>query len=211
MVPFEMNERIQMAWEGFPPLPYLLMGWLWRVTGSINATGVLNYLALLAFLVLCHRKLRAPFFLVGLIALTAPLVLIHSATTYVDLFSNTLLAAAICVVAHVYLFERQESRSLLVFGLAGLVGAAWSRYQLVPLVGVFFLLYALTYSIWRGARGTPCGCPAHRRGGTACVRALREEPGGLPQPVLADRGAFRVAAVSQRWQLRQLQHELRAK
>ena len=147
-VPYQVSDHMRMVWEGFPPLPEFFMGALWRVTGSIHAVGVVNYLALVAFLAVGQRKFRAPFYVVAPIALTAPLVLIHAATSYVDLFSSTFLAVSLAAVAYAYLSECRD-RSLLVIGLAGLVGAAWSKMLLFPLVGLGFLFHVVVYRPWR--------------------------------------------------------------
>ena len=65
-IPFEVNEYVRGYFEGFPPLPHIVQGILWRITGSINATGVVNYGALMAFLIFCSTKLKAPFWLVAM-------------------------------------------------------------------------------------------------------------------------------------------------
>src|ERR1700726_1739450 len=45
-VPYELPRLFQAYYQGFPPLPEFLQGLLWRLTGSVNATGIVNYLAL---------------------------------------------------------------------------------------------------------------------------------------------------------------------
>ncbi len=44
----------------------------------MNAVGVANLLVFLMFLAFCHRRLRAPWWLVAAVSLSAPLVLIHT-------------------------------------------------------------------------------------------------------------------------------------
>ena len=150
-IPYEMNERMTAFYQGFPPLPHLLQGVLWRLTGSINATGVVNYLAFVAFLAYCHVALKARFWLVALIALSAPMVLIHTTVSYVDLFGNSLLAIGVSSCLYLYLFPERSSRSVLLCGLAGLVGAAWSKYLLVPpVVLVWCLFFAVSLRRSRG-------------------------------------------------------------
>ena len=144
-IPYEMNDTMAARYQGFPPLPHLLQGLLWRLTGSVNATGVVNYLAFAAFLAYCHIALRAKFWLVRLIALTAPMVLIHTTVSYVDLFGNSLLAIGISTCLYLYLFPQRFSQAILLCGLGGLVGAAWSKYQLTPVVAlVWFLLLCVS-------------------------------------------------------------------
>jgi hypothetical protein len=142
-IPYEMNDHYRALYDGFPPLPDLLQGLLWKLTGSINATGVINYLAFVTFLGYCHFALRARFWMVGLISLTAPMVLIHTTVSYVDLFGNALLAIGMASCLYLYLFPGKASRPVLLGGLAGFVGAAWSKYLLVPLVGFGFCSLAI--------------------------------------------------------------------
>lgn len=142
-IPYDMNDEMYPWYQGYPPLPHLLQGVLWRLTGSVNATGVVCYLAFLTFLIYCHLALRARFWLVALIALTAPMVLIHTTVSYIDLIGNSFLAIGFSSCLYLYLFPERPSRVILLCGLAGLVGAAWSKYPMVPLVAVAFGLFAV--------------------------------------------------------------------
>lgn len=144
-IPYEMLEAMKERYLGFPPLPHLLQGILWRLSGSINATGIINYMAFIFFLIFCHFKLKARFWLVALIALTSPTVLIHTTVSYVDLFANSLLAIGISACIYMYIFDQQQDRSLLIWGLTGLIGATWSKYQLVPIAAIFFLFFIFIY------------------------------------------------------------------
>lgn len=140
-IPYEMSDQFQTWYEGFPPLAYWVQGFFWRISGTANATGVVNYLAFLTFLVYCHRALRANFWLVGLIALSAPLVVIHATTSYVDLFGNSFLAIGLSSCLYLHLFPEKRTRAVLIGGLLGLVAAAWTKYFMVPAVAFGFLGY----------------------------------------------------------------------
>jgi hypothetical protein len=144
-IAYTLSERISLAFQGFPPLAHIVQGALWRLTGSVNATGVVNFLAFAALLAISQRKFRAPFYLLAAIALTAPLVLIHLTSSYVDLFGNSWLALGILCLFNAYYFERTSDQSLLWIGLAGLVAAAWTKFQLTPAVAIFLLLYLAVY------------------------------------------------------------------
>ena len=148
-VPYEMSERLRDIYAGFPPLPEFIQGVLWRVTGSVNATGVVNYLALALFIWFCHRKTGGRFGIVTIVSLTAPLVLIHATTSYVDLFSNAFLAIGASSLVAMYLFDRFDDRSLLVWGMAGLAGAAWSKIMIVPVVAVLLIFFLIIYGVRR--------------------------------------------------------------
>ena len=141
-IPYDMNDAVRPLFDGYPPLPELVQGLLWRLTGSVNATGVVNFVAFGLFLTYCQKVLRAPFWLVALISLTAPIVLIHTTVTYIYLFGNAFLAIGVSSCLSVYLFPERRSRAVVVCGLAGLAAAAWSKYLLVPVVGVMFILFA---------------------------------------------------------------------
>jgi hypothetical protein len=142
-IPYDMNDAVRPLFEGYPPLPEMVQGLLWRLTGSVNATGVANFLAFGLFLIYCHKVLRAPFWLVALISLSAPLVLIHTAVSYIDLFGNAFLAIGVCSCLSLYLFPERRSRTVIVGGFAALAIAAWSKSLLVPVIGVMFILFAI--------------------------------------------------------------------
>jgi len=143
----ELSDYLKVFYEGYPALPHFIQGILWRLTGSINATGVINYLAFICLLIFCHTKLGARFWLVAMIALTAPMVLIHTTVSYIDLFGNCFLSIGIGTFVHMYLFDKSKERTLLLFGLAGLMLAAWSKYSMLPIALLFFPAFALLY--WR--------------------------------------------------------------
>lgn len=142
-VPYTLDDRMARFYEGFPPLPHFVQGVLWRLTGSINATGVINYIAFAAMIAACHARLGKRGHLVALIALTTPLVLIHTTVSYVDLFGNAFLALGIGVVLHRAWAAADVSRGTLAVAIAALVAAAWSKFMLVPIVGVALVAHAV--------------------------------------------------------------------
>jgi hypothetical protein len=109
----------------------------------VNATGVVNFMAFAAFLVYARKVFQAPIWLVAPISLTAPLVLIHTTVNYVDLFGNAWLAIGTSSILFAYLFPERRSRAVVFGGLAGLTLAAWSKYILVPIVVVAFIILAV--------------------------------------------------------------------
>ena len=141
-IPYTISDLLQPYYGAFPPLPHLVQGWLWRLTGSMNATGVANAIAFAGLLAYAHRCLKASFWLVAMIALTAPLVIIHAASSYVDLFGNSFLAAGACSCLYLFLFPEAARRRVFIGGLVALAAAAWSKFQLMPLVGLMLCLFA---------------------------------------------------------------------
>jgi hypothetical protein len=144
-LPYEFQPFLQACYDGLPPLPEFLQGMLWRATGSIHATGVLNYLALGLFLLFAWRHLGARLWTLVLLSLTTPLILIHVASSYVDLFSNALLAISVTSFLAMALFDRWMERGLLMWALFGMAGAAWSKVSTVPIVAMLFVGYLAVY------------------------------------------------------------------
>lgn len=144
-VPYELPPLLQAYYQGFPPLPEFLQGLLWRLTGSVNATGIVNYLALWLFLFFLVRYLAARLWVAAVLSLTAPLVLIHAASSYNDLFTNALLAIAVIAVLGMILFNRWTDAKLLAWGLAGAIGAAWSKFTVLPIVLLLFACLFLAH------------------------------------------------------------------
>jgi hypothetical protein len=141
-IPYEMNDLVRPGFDAYPILPELVQGALWRLTGSINATGVVNYLAFALFLAYTHRVLGAPLGLVALVSLTAPLVLIHASSSYVDLFGNAFLAIGLCSCLALYIAPERARRATVLAAPAALAAAAWSKYLLAPIAGVTFAIFA---------------------------------------------------------------------
>jgi hypothetical protein len=141
-IPYEMNDLVRPAFDAYPVLPELVQGVLWRLTGSMNATGVVNYIALAMFLAYARLALGAPLGLVALGALTAPLVIIHASSSYVDLFGNAFLAIGLCSCLALYLAPERARRAIVWGAPLALAAAAWSKYLLAPIAGVAFALFA---------------------------------------------------------------------
>ena len=141
-MPYEMNDRLRPAFDAYPILPELVQGVLWRLTGSINATGVVNYIAFALFLAYTRLALGAPLGLVALGSLTAPLVLIHASSSYVDLFGNAFVAIGLCSCLALYIAPERARRATILAVPAALAAAAWSKYLLAPIAGVTFAMFA---------------------------------------------------------------------
>ncbi len=133
-IPYAFPSVMEERYRSAPPLAHFLQGILWKLTGQINATGVLNYLGLALFLYFAAKHLKALWWLVTVLCLTVPLVLIHAASSYIDLFTNALLAIGLSSLVVMFLFDRWQEPGLLLWGLAGTVGAAWSKMVVLPVV-----------------------------------------------------------------------------
>ena len=140
-IPFHLDDGLIALYEGAPPLPELAMGVIWRLTDSVASVGLGNYLALALFVGWCGLVLRASFWVVTLVSLSAPLVIIHTSVAYIDLLTNAFLAVGAATLVYLWLFPERATRLMLVGGLLGLAAACWSKYTMTPFAGVLFLLY----------------------------------------------------------------------
>lgn len=141
-ISYEMNDLVRPAFDAYPILPELVQGVLWRLTGSMNATGVVNYIAFASFLAYMRLALGAPLGLVALGSLTAPLVVIHASSSYVDLFGNAFVAIGLCSCLALYIAPERARRATIFVAPAALAAAAWSKYLLAPIAGVTFAVFA---------------------------------------------------------------------
>ena len=83
---FVLSDEIRVRYDGFPLLAEFVQGALWKLTGSINATALINPAALAVFVAVSVRALRANAAVLAFGALAVPLVAIHAVSTYIDLF-----------------------------------------------------------------------------------------------------------------------------
>ena len=151
-VPYEPIPMLEAYYHGAPPLPEFLQGLLWRLTGSINATGVVNYLALALFLYFAWKHLGARLWLLTVLALTVPMVLIHAASSYVDLCTQAFVAIGVTGFLSMVLFDRWSEKRLLLWTLGGLAAGAWSKFS-APAIVLPVMVALLTVYGWQWQRG----------------------------------------------------------
>jgi len=201
-VTYESPPYLQAFYDGLPPLPQILQGALWRATGSINGTGLLNYLALGLFLLFACRYLAARSWVLVLMCFSTPLVLIHASSSYVDLFSNSLLAISVSSFLAMLLFDRWMDSHLLKWALVAMAGAAWSKFSTMPVVALLTVGFLAVY----GKRRSRLAIWVLAALAIACVPYIKNLvlyrnptwPGGMPAlndyfPSLIDTGFMQTA------------------
>ena len=156
-LPFSMQVWPNLQLQGFPPLPYVLQGLLWRLTGNPQATCIVNFAAFALFLGFCRQVLSVRASTVALIAWTAPLVLLQMPSNYPDLFANSFLAIGVCGALYMLFAAERHDGLLMQWCLVGLTVACWARMQLLPIAGV-------TFALLMGSCVLPSRLRAPRRG-----------------------------------------------
>jgi hypothetical protein len=147
---YRLSRFMTERYNGFPVLPDLIQGLLWRATSRIQAPNLIGLAGLLPLVGIVRKVFNVPL-TYSLIALWAiPVVLIQSTSSYVDLFSHSWLAAMLMLIWSSLVNPERFSiaRLLVLFTCFAVVPN--SKMQLVPLalaaLGVFVIL------LWIGRR-----------------------------------------------------------
>jgi hypothetical protein len=83
---FVLSEEMRWRYEGFPLFAEFLQGALWKLSGSIQATTLINAVALAGFVLAAGKSLRLSVPLLAFSTLAVPLVALHATSSYIDLF-----------------------------------------------------------------------------------------------------------------------------
>lgn len=83
---FIIDPVLKPRFDGFPLLAEFIQGLLWKFTGNIKLTALISSVSFVAFIVLVSKKIPASFAKLTFGLLAIPLIAIHAASTYIDLF-----------------------------------------------------------------------------------------------------------------------------
>lgn len=131
-------ERIEDRYDGFPLLAHFFQGLLWKLTGRIEATHLVNYFSVIIYLLFLRSYLKIPLYISTIAIFTIPVVLTHAPSGFVDLPGN--IGASVLVMM-TYCFFRQSqlpSKKELLFTFLGAAVAVNTKPQLQPLVFVIY-------------------------------------------------------------------------
>lgn len=151
--------------EGFPLLPEMLQGLLWRLSGRVESTNLVSFLSLVAFIVFLSRSLRVPWWLSAPALLAVPLVQAHATSTYVDLLSNLAMATLVLLVYRTWVERTPPGDGRVAAMLFSAAVAAHCKLQLIPLAGLALLCAAPPLFGWlTGREDSSRRSPALRAG-----------------------------------------------
>jgi hypothetical protein len=120
---FVLSDEMRVRYDGFPLLAEFIQGALWKLTGTINATALINSAALAVFVLVAARALRASAAVLAFGALAVPLVAMHAVSGYIDLFVGALVALQAVAAVKIERSVR-DRRGRIGPWLAVLVGSA---------------------------------------------------------------------------------------
>lgn len=140
---FQFEPIAAHRFEGFPLLPEWLQGQLWRLTGRVESANLVNYGALVVFVIFLRRCFQVPWWLTVPALLAVPLVQAQASVVYVDLLANLALAALVLLGYRAWSAPAATGPGAVALMVLCALIAAHSKFQLFPLVGV-----ALALSLW---------------------------------------------------------------
>jgi hypothetical protein len=120
--------------EGFPLFGELLQGWLWRITGHIQATNLVAVGALLALPVYLWRSFRVPPAIALIAFLAIPLVQVHATSSYVDLPANAWTTMLLLEVHRAFVANEAPTPARLAWSALVAGAVVNTKFQLVPIV-----------------------------------------------------------------------------
>jgi hypothetical protein len=138
---------LRADYAGFPPLPDLLQGYLWKLTGNINATNLLSVAVFAFYVATLHFLTRVPLAIIGFAIAAIPVVQTQIASSHVDNLANLSFSLGLVAAFILVTRPRRHTRSLYSFGVAGLALAAnfklpfvfLSSLALIPFTAIFWV------------------------------------------------------------------------
>lgn len=135
---FLSEDIIEYRFDGFPLLAHFFQGLLWKITGRIQATNLVGYLSLIIYFFFLKTYFQVPLYLSAIAIFTIPAVLIHAATSLVDLPGNIGVSIVMMMTYRFFRHSQLPNRYELLITFLGAAAAANIKPQLQPLV---FLIY----------------------------------------------------------------------
>jgi hypothetical protein len=143
---YKLSPGIAAIYGGFPVIPDYLEGWVWRVTGRVQAANLVGMMGLLAFGGLAARWFRISFAELILCLLAIPSILIAGSSAYVDLWVNSVMAIMVVLLFRAFIKPEQFCLTDVFIALGAFSAALNSKPQFLP-VGTLALA-GLVLIVW---------------------------------------------------------------
>lgn len=140
IIPKEMfigdEEWFEPRFEGFPLLAHFLQGFFWKLTGRIQSTNLVSFLAIFGYFFFLRSYFKVPFYLAVTAIFSIPLIIFHASSSFVDLLGNVGLSILILIIYRLYTRKDLPQVTALLVACLGATMAANSKTLLQPLVFV---------------------------------------------------------------------------
>ena len=133
--------------DGFPLLAHLLQGFFWRITGRIQSTNLVGFLAVVGYFFFLKSYFQVPLYLSAIALFSIPLVLTHASTSFVDLLGNVGTSILVMMTYSFYKNREIPKPKELTIAFIGAAIAANTKTQLQPLVLVILAVLGIRL-IW---------------------------------------------------------------
>jgi hypothetical protein len=145
---YRLSRFMTDRYNGFPALPELIQGALWRVTSRIQAANLIGLAGLLPLVGMLKKIFGVPLTYSLVALLSIPVVLIQSTSSYIDLFSNCWMADMLLLMLAATLSPERFSIGRLLGVFVCFAVVFNSKMQLWPValaaLGVFLVLLWVT-------------------------------------------------------------------
>ncbi len=147
------NDLWEQRFAGFPLLIEWLQGQLWRVTGRPEAANAVALASLVLFVLFLRVRFKVPMTLALLGLVAIPLVQVQATGTSADLPANLALTAALLMLRPLFSVRTPPSTNDVAMFFLACALAAHAKLEMLPLVGVVFVLGFLGLTWVRLRRG----------------------------------------------------------
>ena len=128
---------------GFPLLAHFLQGFFWKITGRIQSTNLVSFLAILGYFFFLRSYFQVPLYLSAIALFSIPLVLTHASTSFVDLLGNVGTSILVMMTYSFYKNKQLPQTKELFIAFGGAAIAANTKTQLQPLVFVILIVLGI--------------------------------------------------------------------
>lgn len=147
---YRLSRFMTERYNGFPILPDLIQGALWRVTSHIQAANLIGLAGLLPLVWILKKVFRVPWTYSLVALLSIPVVLIQSTSSYVDLFANCWMACMLLLVWAALSQPESFSNARLIGVFACFAIVFNSKLQLQPVaLGALCVFVAMLWVVRR--------------------------------------------------------------
>ncbi len=126
--------------DGFPLLAHFLQGFFWRITGRMQSTNLVSFLAIVGYWFFLRTYFQVPLYLSVIALFSIPLVLTHASTSFVDLLGNVGTSILVMMSYGFYKNKQLPKIAELFVAFLGAAIAANTKTQLQPLVFVILIV-----------------------------------------------------------------------
>ncbi|MDJ0661661.1 MAG: hypothetical protein QNJ42_19570 [Crocosphaera sp.] len=147
---FTFEKNIEHRFQGFPLLANWLQGFFWTIFQRPEATNLLCYFSLLAFIAYLKFYVKLPFYLASLSLLAIPMVHMHAARSYIDLPGNVCISILVLTTYFLYTNKAKFNKQTGIIIFISAAMAANMKFQLIPVVFVIlcFVLLKIILQTW---------------------------------------------------------------